>query len=216
MVGGDVNTSAVPAGMVLLPAQGSVTDAWTRLEAAVAEHGITIFARIDFAADAAAVGMHLRPTRLLVFGNPRAGTPLLAPLMAARPLMNEWRALMYGISRHSLKIIAAAGGLSLLAGGPAFGQVLQGDAAVGSWRDDKPGVRRLLTPQDLPAVSKPTYGVAQVVPVPAGAQPQVPDGFKAERVTTDPRKPRVIRVAPNGDLFVADSMFNSVRVLRVP
>ncbi len=123
---------------------------------------------------------------------------------------------MYGISRHSLKIIAAAGGLTLLAGGPAFGQGLQGDAAIGSWRDDKPGVRRLLRPQDLPAVSKPTYGAAQVVPVPAGAQPQVPDGFKAERVTTDPHKPRVIRVAPNGDLFVADSMFNSVRVLRVP
>jgi uncharacterized protein (DUF302 family) len=64
--------------MVLLPAQGSVADAWTRLDAAVAERGLTVFARIDFAADAAAVGMHLRPTRLLVFGNPRAGTPLLA------------------------------------------------------------------------------------------------------------------------------------------
>jgi len=54
------------------------------------------------------------------------------------------------------------------------------------------------------------------VPVPAGARPQVPDGFTAELVTTDLHKPRVIRVAPNGDLFVADSMFNSVRVLRVP
>jgi uncharacterized protein (DUF302 family) len=64
--------------MVLLPAQGSVADAWTRLDAAVVERGLTVFARIDFAADAAAVGMHLRPTRLLVFGNPRAGTPLLA------------------------------------------------------------------------------------------------------------------------------------------
>ena len=77
MDGGSVNTSAVPAGMVLLPAQGSVADAWTRLEAAVAERGLMVFARIDFAADAAAVGLRLRPTRLLVFGNPRAGTPLL-------------------------------------------------------------------------------------------------------------------------------------------
>ena len=75
---GGVNTSALPAGMVLLPAQGSVADAWTRLEAAVAERGVMVFARIDFASDAAAVGMYLRPTRLLVFGNPRAGTPLLA------------------------------------------------------------------------------------------------------------------------------------------
>jgi uncharacterized protein (DUF302 family) len=37
-----------------------------------------VFARIDFAADAAAAGLSLRPMRLLVFGNPRAGTPLLA------------------------------------------------------------------------------------------------------------------------------------------
>jgi len=64
--------------MVGLAAQGSVADAWARLEAAVAERGLTVFARIDFAADAAAVGLWLRPTRLLVFGNPRAGTPLLA------------------------------------------------------------------------------------------------------------------------------------------
>jgi len=83
MDGGGVNTSAVPAGMVLLPAQGSVADAWSRLEAAIAERGLTVFARIDFAADAAALGMQLRPTRLLVFGNPRAGTPLLAAAPSA-------------------------------------------------------------------------------------------------------------------------------------
>jgi uncharacterized protein (DUF302 family) len=68
----------ITTGMVWFAAQGSVTDAWARLEAAVAARGLTVFARIDFAADAAAVGLRLRPTRLLVFGNPRAGTPLLA------------------------------------------------------------------------------------------------------------------------------------------
>ena len=73
-----MNTTTVPAGLVHLRAQGSVADAWTRLEAAVAARGLTVFARIDFAADAAAVGLRLRPARLLVFGNPRAGTPLLA------------------------------------------------------------------------------------------------------------------------------------------
>jgi glucose/arabinose dehydrogenase len=124
---------------------------------------------------------------------------------------------MNGISRYSLGIVAiAAGCLGLLAGEQAFGQVLRGEAAMGNWRDDKPGVRRLLTLRDLPAVAKPTYGVAQVVPMPAGARPQVPEGFSAELVTTDLHKPRVIRVAPNGDLFVSDSMFNSVRILRVP
>jgi uncharacterized protein (DUF302 family) len=71
------NNAPVPAGMVRLPAKGSVADAWARLEAAVAARGLTVFARIDFSADAAAAGLRLRPTRLLVFGNPRAGTPLL-------------------------------------------------------------------------------------------------------------------------------------------
>jgi hypothetical protein len=72
----------------------------------------------------------------------------------------------------SLTIVAiAACSLSLFAG-EAFGQVLKGEAAIGSWKDDKPGVRRLLTPQDQPAISKPTYGLAQVVPIPAGARPQ--------------------------------------------
>ncbi len=70
--------TTVPAGMVEVPALGSVADAWARLEAAVAARGLTVFARIDFAADAGSVGLELRPTRLLVFGNPRAGTPLLA------------------------------------------------------------------------------------------------------------------------------------------
>jgi hypothetical protein len=66
-----------------------------------------------------------------------------------------------GFSGYSLKIVAmAAYCLSLLAGERAFGQVLQGEAASGSWHDDKPGVRRLLTPQDLSAIAKPTYGVA--------------------------------------------------------
>jgi glucose/arabinose dehydrogenase len=75
----------------------------------------------------------------------------------------------------------------------------------------------LLTPQDLPAIAKPTYGPPEVVAMPAGVRPQVPDGFSAELVTTTGlHKPRVIRVAPNGDLFVADSMFGSVHILRIP
>jgi uncharacterized protein (DUF302 family) len=48
-----------------------------RLAAAVADRGITVFARIDHAAAASTVGMALRPTEVLIFGNPRAGTPLM-------------------------------------------------------------------------------------------------------------------------------------------
>jgi uncharacterized protein (DUF302 family) len=48
-----------------------------RLAAAVTTRGISIMARIDHAVAAAAIGMELRPTEVLIFGNPRAGTPLM-------------------------------------------------------------------------------------------------------------------------------------------
>jgi uncharacterized protein (DUF302 family) len=48
-----------------------------RLEADLKAAGVTVFARINHAAGAIAVGMPLRPTELLIFGNPRAGTPLM-------------------------------------------------------------------------------------------------------------------------------------------
>ncbi len=48
-----------------------------RLAAAVTKRGMTIFARIDHAAAAIEVGMALRPTEVLIFGSPKAGTPLM-------------------------------------------------------------------------------------------------------------------------------------------
>jgi uncharacterized protein (DUF302 family) len=48
-----------------------------RLEAVVKARGMSVFARVDHAAGAAAVGMALRPTELLIFGNAKAGTPLM-------------------------------------------------------------------------------------------------------------------------------------------
>jgi uncharacterized protein (DUF302 family) len=52
-------------------------DTVNRLEAAVKAKGLTVFARIDHAAGAAAAGLTLRPTEVLIFGNARGGTPLM-------------------------------------------------------------------------------------------------------------------------------------------
>jgi uncharacterized protein (DUF302 family) len=52
-------------------------DTMNRLEAEVKAKGLTIFARIDHAAGATEVGLPLRPTELLIFGNARGGTPLM-------------------------------------------------------------------------------------------------------------------------------------------
>jgi glucose/arabinose dehydrogenase len=124
-------------------------------------------------------------------------------------------AIMFGIVRYSFTIVAIFC-VAALCGERAFGQVLKGEAAYGGWHDDRPGLRRLLRPQDLPPIEKATDGLAQVVPIPTGARPQVPDGFSVERVSSALRKPRVIREAPNGDLFVADTMLDAVHVLRIP
>ena len=54
-----------------------------RFEAEVRARGMTAFAHIDHAAGAAAVGLSLRPTELLIFGNARGGTPLMEVLQTA-------------------------------------------------------------------------------------------------------------------------------------
>jgi hypothetical protein len=53
-----------------------------RLEAEVKARGMTVFARIDHAAGAAGAGLSLRPTELLIFGNAKAGTPLMISFIA--------------------------------------------------------------------------------------------------------------------------------------
>ena len=65
------------AGLVAVPSSHSVKDTLDRLEDALKSKGIQVFARIDHGAGAAAVGMSLRPTELLVFGHPKGGTPLM-------------------------------------------------------------------------------------------------------------------------------------------
>jgi uncharacterized protein (DUF302 family) len=64
-------------GIISQPSPYSVTETIDRLEAVLQAKGITIFARIDQQAEAEKVGLSLSPTQLLLFGNPKAGTPLM-------------------------------------------------------------------------------------------------------------------------------------------
>ncbi|MHA6645434.1 PQQ-dependent sugar dehydrogenase [Mesorhizobium sp. A623] len=98
-------------------------------------------------------------------------------------------------------------------------EVLTGEAAFGTWEPDSPGVRRHITPADLPPPSltdndpeAPDFeNMATVVPAPDGAMPKVPEGFKVEVFASGLNQPRVLRTAPNGDIFVAET--GSGRVL---
>lgn len=69
--------AAAADGMIELRSPRSAKETMNRLEEAVKQRGLTVFARIDHAAGAAKIGKTLRPTELLIFGNPQGGTPLM-------------------------------------------------------------------------------------------------------------------------------------------
>ena len=64
-------------GLITVKSPRSAKETMARLEEVVTTRGLTVFARIDHAAGAEKVGQSLRPTELLIFGNPQGGTPLM-------------------------------------------------------------------------------------------------------------------------------------------
>jgi uncharacterized protein (DUF302 family) len=66
-----------PDGLITYPSNHGPKETMDRLAYAVAEHGMNVMARIDHAAAAEKVELSLRPTEVLIFGNPRGGTPLM-------------------------------------------------------------------------------------------------------------------------------------------
>jgi glucose/arabinose dehydrogenase len=90
-------------------------------------------------------------------------------------------------------------------------------AEFGDWREDAPGVKRHITASDLPQPFA-TPSAANVPHVVAGKQwalPKVPSGFEVAPIATGLDGPRLLRVAPNGDVFVAEMGANRIRVLRL-
>jgi uncharacterized protein (DUF302 family) len=69
----------VPAieGLIVVPTKHTVAEVLTRIVSIAKARGITIFAQIDFSGDAARSKLTLRPTGLVILGNPTAGTPLM-------------------------------------------------------------------------------------------------------------------------------------------
>ena len=71
-------------GIVTIPSHHSVDQTVEKLKAILQAKGVALFALIDHSGEAQKVGMEMRPTKLLIFGNPKAGTPLMlaAPSIA--------------------------------------------------------------------------------------------------------------------------------------
>ncbi len=95
-------------------------------------------------------------------------------------------------------------------------KTLTGKAALGDWTTDAPGVRRKITLDDLatPYDTPSAKSHPRIVERPKDAWPKVPAGFEVTEFAKGLTEPRVIVRAPNGDLFVAESRANRIRVLR--
>ncbi|HLH51398.1 MAG TPA: sorbosone dehydrogenase family protein [Roseiarcus sp.] len=121
--------------------------------------------------------------------------------------------------RNATTVLSA---LVLLAAGATLGRaaedapLLTGAAAYGDWRADAPGVRRKIIPADMPPplASRPAAEPPRIVARSKGAAPKAPPGFSVSLFAGGLDEPRTIRVAPNGDIFVAESRPGRVRVLR--
>lgn len=99
---------------------------------------------------------------------------------------------------------------------PMGNQVLTGQNAFTDYTKESPGTFRKLTVTDLPApyATKGVDAGSNMIPRPNDAWPKVPAGFKVSMYTTGIDRPRLIRTAPNGDLFVALSESSKIMVFH--
>ena len=89
-----------------------------------------------------------------------------------------------------------------------------GAAAYGDWRTDAPGVVRRITPADMPQpfATRSNAAFSGAVQRPVGVTPHAPEGFAVTLFASGLREPRVLRTAPDGSVFLAES--GAGRILR--
>jgi glucose/arabinose dehydrogenase len=93
---------------------------------------------------------------------------------------------------------------------------VEGTAAFSDWRADQPGTQRLIKPHDLPApdVAQSARNFVRIAHRTDDQKPIVPNGFEVNLFASGLSEPRIIRTAPNGDVFVAESDAGRVRIMR--
>ena len=113
-------------------------------------------------------------------------------------------------------LTARAALLASLLGAPAHAATLTGADAYGDWRSDAPGVVRHIAPDTMPPpyATRSAFQSPSVVTQPANAALHVPPGFDVSLFARGLARPRTLRVAPNGDVFAAESGAGRIIVLR--
>ncbi len=124
--------------------------------------------------------------------------------MSAEMFLNK----MFRASASIAIILACAAAAHFATAGTDPKNVLTGEAAFASFNNVKAGVWRHISAKDLPkpGATPSSSNGARMVPRPDGATPVAPAGFKVNLYATGLRNPRIIRRAPNGDLFVAETV----------
>ncbi|AIE85923.1 PQQ-dependent sugar dehydrogenase [Fimbriimonas ginsengisoli] len=112
--------------------------------------------------------------------------------------------------------LIAASGVFGLAAIKVQSRTLTGQAALGDWTTDAPGVRRKITVADLPRpyATRSVDNGPFMIRRPQGAWPKAPAGFTVELYAGGLSNPREIVTAPNGDLFISESDPGRIRILR--
>src|SRR6185312_3981734 len=93
---------------------------------------------------------------------------------------------------------------------------MTGQEAFADYTQQKPGIRRKITVADLPEPnpSEAVENHPKMAPRPESAWPQAPAGFKVTLFAKDLNYPRLLRTAPNGDIFLAESRTGEIKVFR--
>ncbi len=127
-------------------------------------------------------------------------------------ILGKLALILLAIAGLAFVFLAPAAPLDL----PPGSHVLQSQSAFTDYRHESPGVIRKITPTDLPEpyATQSADNRAHIVPRPANAWPQAMAGFTVSEYAVGLVNPRLVRRAPNGDLFVAESEPGRVRVLR--
>ncbi len=144
-------------------------------------------------------------------GGPQNGMPSWAAL----PDQERWQLVTF------IKSLSAGTASGAPAGAPAPGASEISNAPppkppFTDYRFEKPGTIRHITLKDLPPpyASKSAVGGPTIVPRPENAWPKAPPGFKVGLYATGLTNPRILRRAPNGDMFLAETTAGDIKIFR--
>ena len=145
-------------------------------------------------------------------GDPNNGMPSWAGL----PEDDRWKIVTYVRSLSGSKATPATASAEPARTAAADAALPPPQPPFTDFRFEKPGTFRKITLNDLPSpfVTPSAGNGPKLVPRPEGAWPKVPPGFKVELYVTGLGDPRLIRTAPNGDFFVAESHTGQIHVFR--